>query len=562
MSNDERFTPPGPGAWQLEMTHFVRPVSRSMATIFPEAMTAGFRWSMERYGMMLDCLEIQIVNRFIYFAARGVGAPKDAKNPPPKLIFKLLTKVHPEVRKRIRTIEEVFATKKWRADVALWDTEWKPAFVREHQELQSVDVRALSDDALIAHLRAAFDAARRAIQRHHSMNATAMLPLGDFLAHVREWTGLAPADLLPLFQGSSRVSRGAADEIETLGRVIEASGEAQAIFANDDPQAIVDALLARTDSIGDAMRRYIDAAGMRIATGYDLADLTLSEMPELIVENIRSAVSSVNDARGSNDVAKLERQIRERIPAQHRAAFDELLQDARLTYRIRDERGYLNDAWASGILRHAILEAGLRLLRQNRLHEIHHAVELTQDELLAMLAGGRGPSADEVAAHARYRLSRTTADAPQFLGGTPSAPPPAEWLPPAAARAERAIGIVMGEMFAARDKQTDSAKINGFAASHGIVTGIARLVLEPRDMSRVRKGDVLITRSTSPAYNALLPLLHGVVTDRGGTLSHAAVVAREYGIPAVVGTGNATERIRDGARIRVNGALGLVELLA
>ena len=59
MTYDARFTPPGPGTWQLEMTHFVRPVSRSMAAIFPDAMTAGFRWSMERYGMLLDCLEIK-----------------------------------------------------------------------------------------------------------------------------------------------------------------------------------------------------------------------------------------------------------------------------------------------------------------------------------------------------------------------------------------------------------------------------------------------------------------------------------------------------------------------
>jgi len=559
--NKNEFAPPGPGAWQLEMTHFPRPVSRSMAAIFPDAMTSGFRWSMERYGLLLDCLEIKVVNRFVYFAARGVGAPPDAKTQPPKLIFKLLTKVHPEVRKRIRTVQEVFASKRWRADVALSDTEWKPAFLREHQQLQDVEVRTLSDDALNAHLARAFDTARRAIQRHHKMNATAMLSLGDFLAHVGAWTGLAPADLLPLFQGSSRVSIGAADEIEALGRAIQASAEAQSILANGEPQAIVDALLALTDAVGDAMRNYIAVAGTRIATGYDLADLTLSEMPELIVENIRSAVASI-DNRGTNDVAAFERQIRDRIPAQHRATFDELLQEARLTYRIRDERAYLNDAWANGIARRAILEAGVRLVRQGRLYEVHHAVELTPDEILSMLAGGRGPSADEAAEHARFRTTHTTADAPQFLGGLPVPPPPADWLPPAAARAERAIGIVLGEMFAVRDTQTDAAKISGFAASHGIVTGIARLVLEPRDMSRVRKGDVLITRSTSPAYNALLPLLLGVVTDRGGTLSHAAVVAREYGIPAVVGTGNATERIRDGARIRINGATGLVELLA
>lgn len=486
MSNNDSFTPPGPGSWQLEMTHFVRPVSRAMAVTFPDAMMAGFRWSMERYGLLLDCLEIKVVNRFVYMAPRGVGAPQDAKSHPPRLIFKLLTKVHPEIRKRIRTVAEVFATKRWRADVALWDTEWKPAFVREHQELQNVDVRALSDTALIAHVAQAFDAARRAIQRHHSMNATAMLPVGDFLAHVQEWTGLAPADVLPLFQGSSRVSRGAVDEIEALGRAIQASAVAQAILAQDNPQAVVDALLSRTDAVGEAMRRYMDVAGTRLATGYDLADLTLSEMPELIVENVRSAVSSAGSPQSGNGVAKLEKQIRERVPAQHRAAFDELLQDARLVYRIRDERGYLNDAWAGGIARRAILEAGVRLVRKGRLHEVHHAVELTPDELMSLLAGSAGPSADETAEHARYRTTRTTADAPAFLGNPPSAPPPAEWLPPMAARAERAIGIVLGEMFAARDKQADAAKISGFAASQGIVTGIARLVLEPRDMGRAR----------------------------------------------------------------------------
>lgn len=532
-----------------------------MAALFPDAATAGFRWSMARYGLLLECLEMKVVNRYLYYCARGVGAPKDAKGQPPELIFKLLTKVHPEVRRRIRTVQEVFATKLWRADVAQWDTQLKPAFVREHKELQSVNVSALDDDALVTHLARAFAAAHRAFQRHHSFNATAMLSLGDFLVHVRDWTGLTPTDLLPLFQGSSRVSLGAADEIRVLGLVIQESAEARAILAGGDPQSIVEALLARTDAVGDAMRAYIDVAGPRIATGYDLADLTLSEMPELIVENVRSAASASNE-RGRHDVAQLEQQIRDRVPAQHRAAFDELLADARLTYRIRDERGYLNDAWASGIARRAILEAGVRLVRKGRLHEVHHAVELTPDELIVMLAGGRGPSADDAAEHARFRTTHTTADAPAFLGNMPAPPPPAEWLPPAAARAQRAVNIVLGEMFAARDKQHDAAKITGFAASHGIVTGIARLVLEPRDMGRVRKGDVLITRSTSPAYNALLPLLRGVVTDRGGTLSHAAVVAREYGIPAVVGTGNATERIRDGARIRIDGANGLVEVLA
>jgi len=537
----------------------VRPVSRCNEAVFPKAAIAGFRDSMQRYGMLLETIEFAVVNRFIYMCARPVGAPKDAKGPPPKFIFKILTKLHPEVRRRIKTVAEVFATKRWREDVARWDSEWKPAIMRENTELQNIDARVLSDDELRAHLRRCFDVVSRAVTRHHSLNATAMLPLGDFLAHVREWTGAAPAEVLPLFRGASRVSQGAADELDALARAIRENADASTLLASDDGRAVIDTLVARKDAVGDAARRYIDMVGIRM-TGYDFADLTYAEMPSLLVEAIRAAVDGTSTS--ANDVAKREAALRERVPAQHRQQFDELLAEARFTYRMRDERTYLNDMWSAGIVRCALLAAGERLVGKGRLHAADHAVELTPDELEAMLTGGAGPGADEVAAHVEYRTTHTIHDAPPHLGGMPSGPPPADWLPPIAARAQRAIDIVMGEMFAARAKQSATAKVTGFAASPGTVVGVARLVLNPADMVRVRKGDLLITRATSPAYNALLPLIGGVVTDRGGTLSHAAVVAREYGIPAVVGTGNATELIKDGMRVRIDGGTGTVELNA
>jgi len=554
MHETNGFNPPGPGVWELEATHMQRPISRAMASVFPAAATAGFREAMARYGMLLEGLEFASVNRFIYICARPVGAPKGAKGPPPKPIFKLLTKLHPEIRRRIRTIGEVWKNKLWRDDIKRWDGEWKPAIAKENGALQSVDVRSLTDDQLVRHAEECFDAIRRGVMRHHSLNATAMLPTGDFLVHVKEWTGLSPADVLPLFRGASKVSRGANEELDALASLLTD-------LPGDDPRAVLDDLLARQDEVGHAARRYVDAVGIRIATGYDVADVTFAEMPQLLVENIRAAVGG-KTATTADDVTSREAVVRDKVPSQHRALFDELLAEARLTYRIRDERTYLNDLWSAGLTRRAILEAGRRLAAKGKLHEPGHAVELTLAELSSMLRGGSDRTADQAAADAQYRESRTIADAPHFLGGTPSGPPPADWLPADAARAERAVGIVMGEMFAVRDKQKNNAKVSGFAASPGQVTGIARLVLNPLDMGRVRKGDVLIARATAPSYNGLLPLLSGIVTDRGGTLSHAALVAREYGIPAVVGTGNATELIRDGMRVRVDGASGTVEVLA
>ena len=551
----EPFTPPGPGVWERESTHITRPVSRAMAALFPAAASEGFRSGMKRYSLLLEGLEFAVVNGFVYVCPRPVGAPKNAKGPPPKLIFKLLSKLHPEIRRRIHDLKDVFASRRWREDVDRWDREWKPAIAKENRELQSVDVRSLSDEQLAKHLERCFDAASRGVSQQHALNGTAMLPLGDFLVHVRDWTGLAPADVLPLFRGSSRVSRGAAEELEALRAVLD-----PAAVEGDDPRAIIAALTSRDDQVGAAMRRYVDAVGIRVATGYDFADLTLAEMPDVLVGTIRAALKPSGES--ANDVVQREQAIRERVPAEHRAEFDALLAEARHTYRMRDERAYLNDAWSTGVARRAMLVAGERLAARGRIHERDHVFDLAPDELLSMLRGGSGPSPDDVTEWYVWRTTHSMDDAPPFLGGTPSGSPPADWLPPHAARAARAVDICMAEMFAARTQQESASRLSGYGASPGSITGTARLVIHPQDMARVQKGDLLVTRSTAPSYNALLPLLAGIVTDRGGTLSHAAVVAREYGIPAVVGCGNATEKIRDGMTIRIDGAAGTVELVA
>jgi pyruvate,water dikinase len=103
--------------------------------------------------------------------------------------------------------------------------------------------------------------------------------------------------------------------------------------------------------------------------------------------------------------------------------------------------------------------------------------------------------------------------------------------------------------------------LSGVPASPGTCRGVARIVRSAADLARIRPGDVLVTGSTTPAIGAVLPLLAGIVTDRGGLLSHAAIVAREFGIPAVVGTGDATTRIPDGALVAVDGAAGQAVLL-
>lgn len=112
-------------------------------------------------------------------------------------------------------------------------------------------------------------------------------------------------------------------------------------------------------------------------------------------------------------------------------------------------------------------------------------------------------------------------------------------------------------------KQLDEREgsVGGLGASPGIAEGIARHVYGPQEFAKLQPGEILVCRSTNPAWTPVFSRIAAIVTDQGGTLSHAAVVAREYGIPAVLGTIHATKRIPNGARIRVDGGAGKVEIL-
>ncbi|MFD7154377.1 PEP-utilizing enzyme [Kribbella sp. NPDC059898] len=105
-----------------------------------------------------------------------------------------------------------------------------------------------------------------------------------------------------------------------------------------------------------------------------------------------------------------------------------------------------------------------------------------------------------------------------------------------------------------------AATLTGTPASHGIATGPARVIRGPADFASVRPGDILICPHTDPAWTPLLSIAAGVVTETGGILSHAAIVAREHGIPAVVAVPHATDRIPTGSGISLNGSTGAVHL--
>ncbi|MFF2243844.1 PEP/pyruvate-binding domain-containing protein [Arthrobacter sp. NPDC058130] len=246
-----------------------------------------------------------------------------------------------------------------------------------------------------------------------------------------------------------------------------------------------------------------------------------------------------------------------RLGPKRRAAFVRLLRWAQSAAPIREDAlADVGLAWP--LLRRMLLELGKRLVGSGviaqpadvfwlREQELRSAVEFGlaapgEPVAVAITGADRPVRADAVEDRKMLWRGQAKAAAPQLL-------PESRWM-------ERAFGSMMPA--GSQDQPGDIIK--GVGASSGRVTAPARVLRGPQDFALMVPGDVLVARITTPAWTSLFAMASAVVTDVGGPLSHSSIVAREYGIPAVLGTGVATQRLTSGERIRVDGDAGTVTI--
>jgi phosphohistidine swiveling domain-containing protein len=533
------FEPPGPGSWDLDALHFPRPVTAYWAEMHPEPFSLGYGDMTAFYGAPFQTRVTAYVSGFCY----------GQMEPLPLEFF-------PD---RVQRAAEVFEGKLWRDQAREWQEVRKPASVQAHHEIQAVDPDQLSDAALVDHMRRCRVHHASMVRQHMAFTGTAVIPPGDFLVHAREWTGLPSVKLLGLMRGASLISGGASPEHAALVAAYRADPAArQALDTDEDPGALLERLRREPTTTGQALNDYLDFVGFRLLDGFDISNHYALEMPDVLLRAIRTAI---DESGAAPDVEAEIADVRSHVPEEHRDEYDALLAEARLGYSVRDERGVYSDIWASGLMRRAALAAGRRLAAGDRLHDAEDIVFANIDEMCALVEGASAPTADELAERHVHHKTYTAKDAPVHLGDDPPPMPDPSALPPPMARLMAAMGTAMGEMFAVSEEAHDETVIRGLGASSGTREGIARRVAGPSDFDRIQQGDVLLTEATTEAFNILLPLLSAIITDSGGALSHAAIISREYGIPGVVGTRDATARIADGTRVRVDGDEGTVTVL-
>ena len=553
------FKAPGPGSWELEQTHFARPATRYASALVSEPLARGFGEGTKRYGLLLDTLRMRFVNDFCYGKFVPVGAPDNASGPPPRPIFMLLTRLHPEIRRRIAAAPEVFAKKLWREDMRRWDEEIKPDSIARNRKLQNTPITTLGDAEFLAHLEDVRANAVEMIYRHHIFTIPCCFPVGHFVSEVQRWTGLPSGEVLGVLKGAAPISRGVgAAPLERLRAALAASGITADSVRGRPAQQVL-------DDLQSTQRRRRAAAGVS-RRGRLPPRLGLRHRPTSTRSRCPRCWSAPSSAPRTRRIARetsrsAATRCARRCPRPTAPSSTSCSRKRASSTGCATNAGCTTTPGAPGWRGAPCSKPAADSRTAACCRTPRSRSTPSHDEIVGLLKGEKQPGVEELRRRQTWRETKTVADAPPFLGPEPKGPPPAEWLPKKAQANARAMDTVIREIFNVPAQKAPPRSVAGLPVHPGIYEGPARIVNGPQDFNRLQQGDVLVTRNTGPAFNVVLPLLGAIVTDRGGQLSHAAIVAREYGIPAVVGTREATTMFADGARVRVNGDKGVVELV-
>jgi pyruvate,water dikinase len=371
-----------------------------------------------------------------------------------------------------------------------------------------------------------------------------MGPLGKLMVHLEDW-GLHRDDTFRALVAASPATRAPAEKLRSLAAALRDAGV--------DPAAVssLDAVRAASPEAGRLLDEYLHDHGWRLTTGYDIEDRCLSELPDVLLASIRAASAPA----GPEPLDTLEA-LRNQVPEERRASFDDAVEDARLSYGLRDENGPLTYEWPAGLLRRGLLEAGRRLEAGGELAHRDDVFELRIEEVAGLLEGRPGPDHAEIASRAAGRRWEATLDPPARLGRE-EPPPPVRALPPNLAHITRIVLAVVASL----EAEPGSEPLTGMGIGSEPYTGTARVVHDAAEaLMTMEPGDIVVAPYTAPTYNTVLAMAGAIVTEEGGLLCHAAVIARELGLPAVIGASGAMA-IPDGATVEVDPTAGRVRVL-
>jgi pyruvate,water dikinase len=495
----------------------------------------------EEMGFLIDTLDMVEIGGWLYL--RVVPLLDKAGPPPSASLLSMMVQAVPELRQRIRrgiaAVDQDIAGQLCRR----WRDEWRETLSARISSLRETDLDTVTDEELAERYCAALALSDDGSQIHFRLWGAVVVALGTLEFTCRELLCWADGRSIALLAGSSAWTT---EPAAALARV------AATLAEGADPRDALAADPAFAAAFADYQRNF----GYRALT-YDLADPTLAERPTMILSLIRDYTRTSNAVRETAEQALAQAR---RILAGHgedaRARFENDLARARHAYPVREENEFFTISMPLAILRQTALEIGRRLTVRRQLGNVDDVFFFEVPEMLAALRDGGDPRTLIARRQSERAWALAHPGPPTY--GTRHRPVPLDTLPAQARQVNRAFWWALEQIAPPIAHRTGVHPIAGIPASPGRRTGTVRVVRDHTDFDQVRAGDVLVCPTIPPVWSVLIGTAGAIVTDQGGPLSHAAIIAREFGVPAVVATGDATSRLRDGESVTVDGTAGTV----
>ena len=436
--------------------------------------------------------------------------------------------------------------------------EMRRNFAYLEEQLDRADQMTLAETATL--LEDAIDIHDRHWKIHWMLNFAQLSATLNLRAVMERTRGSIDEELLGRLQNSASDRNW--DSIEALWRMkneVRDDTELPAAFGPEDTKAISSALRRSERGrrfISERIEPYQREFGWHAVWSHEFIFPTVREEMEPVLELIRGYLTSDYDYPSAIDA------MRKDIEAASRQILDGLDGDAleemqaanavnlRMAPLTPDHHFYI-DQGANAHVRLVLLAVGQKLVEAGRLDTPDDVLFLRYNELRMLIGSPDAVDARGLVAERRAEREAAKQVHPRDWVGT---------VTPSQLAFPYLVNWGYPERFH-RQASDDQTRIEGIAGSPGMIEGTARVVMTTDEFDQVRDGDILVCQMTNPAWVVLFTKIAGLVTDTGGTTSHPAVLSREFGIPAVIGTSIATKRIATGDRIRVDGSTGVVEVL-
>lgn len=552
------------GFWMYDASHNPRPGYHMDLVMFPMIRRSSRRWAAE-FGYLFDGVEWTEVGMWPYQRIVPLGGREGPM--PPRWLMRLLVRVVPLLRGRVQQAIEVVRLDAPSRYVQRWYQEWQPGLDAAVRDRIEVDLDELTDTELVDHVESTRELLEQGIYIHMVLHGALSMILYELSTVCGELLGWDLTWTMDLVSGTSYKSTEPARRLHDIAQMAASRPTVARLL--EIPEHLKADMLASIDGeFARVFSEHLDQYGHR-ALGYTLGEPTLAEMPEILLDLIRAQIQRNYDPAVK---AQENEETRAATAAQARAQlagrpedlsrFEQALEKAERAYPVREDNEFFTMSAPLAVLRYAMLEIGRRLAERGVIDKAADVMHLELEQALTALHHG-GDHHRLVALRKGHRAWAELNPGPPFYGNPPPRPPSFDFLPSNARLPMEAVlwnnEVIMAVSGAQQSDAADRSSLSGIAASSGRYTGPARVVMDETQFEKLRPGDVLVCPITSPVWSVLFPIIGALVTDTGGVLSHPAIIAREYGIPAVVACGAATARLRDGELVTVDGTTGTVE---